>query len=314
VIVKRLNKRRRRGAGRDHPHVRFIPTRDLGEFAAHVEGFLAARLDRHVLATVLWHARRGRFDEHPPLCAYGLDAGGRVCAAALRTPPAPLLASELDGAGAAALIERWLPEDPDLPGVVALSSTARMIAGAWERATGGRSRCRMREAMYELSAVTDPPLPASGRLRPATAADRELLIRWERAFAAEAGVVMVGGAEQMVERRLRNSSQFLWDADGPVSTLALSPMIAGTVRIGPVYTPPAHRRRGYAGSAVAAACRLALARGAERCALFADLENPTSNGVYLSVGFTAIADWEEHEFGLPPDPLESGQPLVGGPH
>ena len=287
--------------------MRFIATRDLEEFAANVEGFLAARLDRHVLATVLWHARRGRFDADPPLCAYCLDAEERVCAAALRTPPAPLLASELDDALAATLIERWLPEDPDVPGVVALSSTARAIAAAWEHATGRQSRCRMREAMYELRAVSDPPVPAPGELRLATAANRELLIEWEQLFVVEAGVVVVGDAQQLVDRRLRNRSQYLWHADGPVSTLVLSPMIADTVRIGPVYTPPPHRRRGYAGSAVAAACRLALAGGAERCALFADLDNPTSNRVYLSVGFSAIADWEEHAFGLPQDPPESGR-------
>jgi predicted GNAT family acetyltransferase len=231
---------------------------------------------------------------------------------ALRTPPAPLLATELEGAWAATLIERWLPEDPDLSGVVALSSTARAIAAAWEHATGGRSRCRMREAMYELHAVSGPPLPAPGELRLATAADRELLIGWERSFAAEAGVAVVGDAGQMVDRRLRHGSQFVWHAEGPVSTLALSPMIAGTVRIGPVYTPHQYRRRGYAGSAVAAACRLALAGGAERCALFADLDNPTSNRVYLSVGFSVIADWEEHAFGLSGDPPGSGRTAAGG--
>jgi len=293
--------------------VRFVLTRDLEDFAPRVEGFLAARLDRNVLATVLWHARHGSFDTQRPLCAYGLDSQGRIGAVALRTPPAPLLVSELDAPAAAALIERWLPQDPDVPAVIALSSTARALARAWEHASGMRSRCRVREAMYALREVRDPPRPAPGQLRPAGGADRELLIEWERSFAAEAGVAVVGDAQRMVDRRLRDGSQFVWHVEGPVSTLVLSPMIAGTVRIGPVYTPRQHRRRGYAGSAVAAACRLALSRGAERCALFADLDNPTSNRVYLSVGFSAIADWEEHQFGPPRDPLEDGRPAAAGP-
>jgi predicted GNAT family acetyltransferase len=81
-----------------------------------------------------------------------------------------------------------------------------------------------------------------------------------------------------------------------VSMLGLSPQIAGTVRIGPVYTPPEHRRRGYASAAVAAVCADALARGARQCLLFTDLANPTSNKIYAAVGFRRVADWEELEF------------------
>jgi len=92
-----------------------------------------------------------------------------------------------------------------------------------------------------------------------------------------------------------------------VSTLALSPQIAGTVRIGPVYTPPEHRRRGYASAAVAAASRQALARGASRCMLFTDLANPTSNKIYAAVGFRRFADWVELEL----DAAAAGRPAGG---
>ena len=69
--------------------------------------------------------------------------------------------------------------------------------------------------------------------------------------------------------------------------------MSGTVRVGPVYTPTAERRRGYAGSAVAAASRRALGAGAARCMLFTDLANPTSNKIYAEVGYRPVADWEE---------------------
>jgi predicted GNAT family acetyltransferase len=68
------------------------------------------------------------------------------------------------------------------------------------------------------------------------------------------------------------------------------------VRIGPVYTPPELRRRGYAGSAVAAASRRALTAGAHTCMLFTDLANPTSNKIYAEVGYRAIGGWEEYSF------------------
>jgi predicted GNAT family acetyltransferase len=276
--------------------VRFVLTRDAEAFAASAEGFLADRVERNVLATVLLKARDGHFARHGSLFAFGLDEDERVCAAALRTPPWPLLASDLDASSADELIELWLSRDPDVPGVSGQSATARAVADAWGRRTGGRSHCRMREAMHSLTEVYDPPRPARGRLRVATNSERELLTGWEEAFAREADVGIGSEAEHVVATRLAEGSQFVWDDDGPVSTLVLSPAIAGTVRIGPVYTSPERRCRGYASSAVAAAARGALAGGAQRCMLFTDLANPTSNMIYATVGFRRFADWEEYAF------------------
>jgi predicted GNAT family acetyltransferase len=66
--------------------------------------------------------------------------------------------------------------------------------------------------------------------------------------------------------------------------------------IGPVYTPPERRRRGYAGAGVAAISRRLLAAGASRCLLFTDLDNLTSNKIYHEVGYRRFADWEQHRF------------------
>jgi RimJ/RimL family protein N-acetyltransferase len=275
-----------------------LVTRDLEDFARHAEAFLAGNIEHNVLATVLAHARGGRYPEAGPL-ACGLD-GDRVCAAAMRMPPWPMLAAGFDATAAGALVAAWLAEDPQLPGVCGRPATVRAIAAAWSRHTGGRTGCRMRETMHELTEVRDPPRPGRGRLRLATAADRDLLIEWERAFAVEADVAGAAQAARSVDARMAARGQLVWDDDGdPVSTLGLSPAIAGVVRIGPVYTPPDRRRRGYASSAVAAASRRALAEGASRCMLFTDVANPTSNRIYASVGFRPFADWEEQAFAPP---------------
>jgi predicted GNAT family acetyltransferase len=78
--------------------------------------------------------------------------------------------------------------------------------------------------------------------------------------------------------------------------------VSGVVRIGPVYTPPEFRRRGYATAAVASASQQALDSGAERCMLFTDLANPTSNKIYAAIGYQRIGDWEEHVFSPPSSP------------
>jgi predicted GNAT family acetyltransferase len=101
---------------------------------------------------------------------------------------------------------------------------------------------------------------------------------------------------QTVGPRIARGGIFIWDDDGPVSLVGANPPVAGVVRIGPVYTPPEHRRRGYAGHAVAEVSRRALQAGASRCMLFTDLANLTSNKIYAEVGFRVFGDWEEHEF------------------
>ncbi len=269
---------------------------DVERFAAHVEDFLAGRVERNVLATVLARARARHFDAQRPLFAFCLDEHDQVQAVAMRIPPWPLLASDFDVTTSQLLLERWILEDPAVPGVNAQPGTARAIAAAWARRTGGTSQCTMREAMHLLNEVADPPQPAHGRLRLATGDERELLTDWEQAFVLEAGTGVIEEAERSVSARLAIGAQHVWEDGKPVCTLALSPAVAGTVRIGPVYTPPEHRCRGYASSAVAAVCRQVLAGGASQCMLFTDLANPTSNRIYASVGFQRFAEWEEHRF------------------
>jgi predicted GNAT family acetyltransferase len=67
-------------------------------------------------------------------------------------------------------------------------------------------------------------------------------------------------------------------------------------RIGPVYTPPPERRRGYASACVAAASQLALSAGAERCMLYANLANPTSNSIYQQIGYRPVCDAQDYSF------------------
>ncbi|HEU0315791.1 MAG TPA: hypothetical protein VFR49_00590, partial [Solirubrobacteraceae bacterium] len=216
--------------------MQFLLTRDPEEFAARAEGFLAERVERNVLATVLVRARRRA--GATGLFAAGVDERGRTCAAALRIAPWPLLVTALDADEASALVAAWIAEDPAVPGVSAQPPTARAIVAAWIARAGGRAECRMREAMHLLSEVRDPPRPARGRLRTASEGEQDLLVAWERAFLVEAGVPGLEVAARTVAARLADGAQLVWDDDGPVSTLTLSPAIAGVRRIGPVYTPP----------------------------------------------------------------------------
>jgi predicted GNAT family acetyltransferase len=121
------------------------------------------------------------------------------------------------------------------------------------------------------------------------------MLDWMKAFGRESGVVPEDRAEVIVDGRAADAGLWVWDRGGPVSMLATAPPAAVVVRIGPVYTPPQCRRRGYAGTAVAAASRQALARGARRCVLYTDATNPTSNKIYMEIGYRQFGEHEEYE-------------------
>ena len=240
--------------------MRFVLTRDPAEFAARTERLFSERIECNVLATVLMNVLDGVHADFPPVLAYGVGDGDEVRFGALRTPPWPILASPLES-GAAEFVELWLTGDPEVDGVTSVPPTARAIAAAWEQQTGGTARRRLREAMHILDEVRDPPRPAAGELRLAGAADRSLLVGWMRDFVTEAGVAGATQAEAMIDGRMRRHGLLVWDDELPVSMVGVTPEVAGVVRIGPVYTPPPQRRRGYAGSAVAAASRLRAGSG-----------------------------------------------------
>jgi predicted GNAT family acetyltransferase len=276
--------------------VNVVLTGDPQEFAVQAGEFLAARPERNVAATVLNSVLAGGYAGARPLFAYGSDVRGRIRLAALRTPPWPLLVCDLEPALAPALLDRWLTEDDDLSGVSGLTEATEAVAALWRERTGGQTHSHMKMALHCLERVVDSPRPAAGSLRLPTAEERRLLVDWNDAFDREAAVTVSGQSEARVDERLDYGGWLIWDDQGPVSLVGVNLPVAGAVRVGPVYTPPECRNRGYASAAVAAASRQALAQGASRCLLYTDLANPTSNKIYAQVGYVRVADWEQQTF------------------
>lgn len=281
--------------------MRWVLESDIEAFGARVRPLLEADTANNVLATVLAGAIDGQFPVGSPVLAIGENTRGAVAAAALRTAPWPMLCTRLAPHDADGLLDRWLERDPEPPGVNALLDTARSVSEAWARRTGGTSRCRMAMAIHSLTTVLEPPHSAPGSLVRAAADDRDIAVAWWNAFVEEANIIDSGpaGRAAMVETRLGRGQLWLWlDAGTPVSMVAHNPAVAGVVRLGPVYTPVAARRNGYASAAVAALSRHLLDTVAHACTLFTDLANPTSNKIYADVGYRRCAEWEEREFTL----------------
>ena len=103
----------------------------------------------------------------------------------------------------------------------------------------------------------------------------------------------------MVRERLAEGRYRLWEDPAIVSFLGATLVDGGYARIGPVYTPPASRGRGYATALVAVASLELLERGAQDVFLSTDVANPVSNAIYARVGYRPVDETVGYDFVAP---------------
>jgi len=269
-------------------------TNNLDEFERAVAEHLRAdpvqqTVPLSVLAN-LRHAGLERYGAEPPLFGWHQRDDGTVDGAVLQTPPFPLLlaslpAGSLPGLLAALAAQRELPTAVNLAAADEGGFVADWLASGGTATVGSRSR------LYLLGELV-PPAPApQGAARRAGEADAELLVDWHDAFRAEALGAGPEDSRRAVTDLLSHDGLMLWETGaGPVAMAGLTRIVAGVARVTGVYTPPAHRRRGYAGGVTTAISRAALAAGARSVVLFTDLANPTSNALYQRLGYRPVQD------------------------
>lgn len=226
-----------------------------------------------------------------------LDSNGDSLAALVMTPPYRLLVAHGDDPRAReALLEDLRRRRVVPPGVVGAEPDAADVARWWSQREGLEVRRGMRQGVYRLERVL-PALRAPGVVRTGTAADSELLLTWLRAFWAEVGMD-TGTPEEFLKSTLESEYRrlYLFEVDGqPVSMAGSGARTPRGRRVGPVYTPPEHRGRGYAEALVAHLSSELLEAGNQFCFLFTDLDNPTSNAVYERIGYEMVIQAAEYD-------------------
>lgn len=233
-------------------------------------------------------------------------AGARVVGAAIMLPPHGLVLSHVDEPAALRLLAHDLwPLSPTLPAVLAPAPSTRLFTQSWRRLSGQPARQRRAERIYQLEAVV-PVRGVPGQLRRAASADRALLLAWMDAFAREAlSEQEAAGAARLVDRRLAapagTAGFYLWHDGRPAALIGYSGPTPHGIRLGPVYTPPPLRGRGYASAGVAATSQLLLDAGRRWCCLVTDRANPTANHIYQVIGYQPVCDMDEYVFDPPED-------------
>ena len=198
-------------------------------------------------------------------------------------------------AAVVAVVDAIVDQGVNLPGVNGVAATAARFAGQWTERTKSAAAPTQGNRIYEVTRLV-PSRAVPGACRTAEARDRELLIEWFDEFGQEAmGERPSGNTAALVDYRLGHGQLFVWEDGQSVSLTGVSAPVAGVARVGPVYTPPSHRSRGYASALVRQVSGDVLA-GGDRCILYTDLANPTSNSVYRALGYRAVDEALAYRF------------------
>ena len=229
------------------------------------------------------------------------DDSGEVTGIAMRTAPHGLVLSPMPAEAAAAIARVVSIIDDILPDVAGPTAVVATFLNEYKRTNSEgslrASRLEGQQLLYALGELVSVDI--SGSMIRAVPEDFDFVLNWYEEFDREARLHMPDLSSSVRSILGRNSLRF-WVVDNErVSMAGFAPLVetpSGTVgRIGPVYTPVQHRRKGYAGGLTAALSQELLDLGA-KVMLYTDAANPTSNGVYQRIGFEQIDQNEKVAF------------------
>jgi predicted GNAT family acetyltransferase len=129
----------------------------------------------------------------------------------------------------------------------------------------------------------------------ASEVDGTTLTRWLKAYQIEAlGYDDTEELDKIVKSRVERTmdssdNRILLVDDQPVCLCGINARLPDVVQIGPVWTPPEHRNRGYARTLVAWSLRQEQSQGVNNSILFTD--NPAAAKAYEAIGFRLIGSY-----------------------
>lgn len=236
------------------------------------------------------------YGQTQPYALLVVDEHGQTQGAALRTPPFPLMVTEMPQAAADALALKIEELDEKLPGVVGPASDCWKFAKTFSN--GVRiPELRLHLKLYCLREV-EHAWRSDADLRQCTDADADHVYEWVCQFADDCRLPQGAPARERVQAMVERGEYFYWEVNNqPVAMIRRYFDDDGqSARLGPVYTPIEWRGHGYGTDGTAALTQQCLNEGASFVTLVANTKNPTANSIYQKVGYRPVSDMKLFEF------------------
>jgi predicted GNAT family acetyltransferase len=153
------------------------------------------------------------------------------------------------------------------------------------------------EGLYEinLEVLNELSMPRAMNVVSAQDLPKIILIEWMKSYNIEAlGAPDNNDIDTKIEedlnRRLKQNDSWVLLLDKtPVALSAFNARLADMVQVGPVWTPPEYRNKGYARLLLAYTLHQEKLNGTKQAILFTD--NPAAMKAYLAIGFKKIGNY-----------------------
>lgn len=188
------------------------------------------------------------------------------------------------------MIDYFKDNDIAFPGIIGTRPMADYFNESYNRKYSPKMALHMDQRIYKLTSVEDISI-SEGEMVIADESYFELIRDWINGFAKDTGEVIIGSSgDEKATLYIGNRDVFLWIKDGkPVAMCKKGRKTASGITVTLVYTPKSNRGNGYGSSLVAQASRMLL-KDSDYCTLYTDLSNPTSNGIYMKIGYKPVCD------------------------
>lgn len=137
--------------------------------------------------------------------------------------------------------------------------------------------------IFRADEIKMPKKPAEGELGVAGSANRLLIERWGSLYGEEKPAPVDVAAFLLA--KLEDGELYFWNDNGPKTLVAVSGKTKNCARISAVYTPTAHRGKGYASIAVAEVTRELMESGIKTCTLVVDRKDSDVMQMYELLGY-----------------------------
>lgn len=289
--------------------MKVIKEKDLYSFIARQKKILQEYEEKNCLAATLLERLKANlftFSPEKPLFLSLCNKEGVSVGFAIQTPPHNLILSHPLSKEAQKILINFIKEEQIiLPGLMAPKKQAQEFIQEWRKVFSQKDELRMQQRLYKLSAVFLPPLEINEKFILAQKNHLELILEWTYCFIKEVvekslkedRKTFFSKNERLIEDALQEGQYYFLTKDNTEVAMARTPGRTSSGRlINYVYTPKEQRKKGYATRCVAHLSQEILNQGYQKCFLFTDLSNPTSNSIYKKIGYQEVEDFNLYKF------------------